>query len=222
MFASVRGEGAGVVELSERQRRILQFIRNWAEEHDFPPSIRDIQQGCQVSSTSVVDYNLRGLERAGVIRRHREVSRAIELCDRAARGRGVISVPLVGAIAAGEPLPVPTAEHWSSDEIDRVEVPANMLRGAHDAFAVRVRGSSMIDALIDDGDIVILQPATDVSDGDMVAVWLRTRQETTLKHIYHEGNRVRLQPANSTMQPIYVPAHEVEVQGRVVAALRQA
>src|SRR5512147_887649 len=99
-------------DLSGKQAQILEFLREFIEDKDYPPSIRDIQEGCGISSTSVVDYNLKALERLGYIRRDREVSRAIELLDRGARRPRVRTVPVVGLIAAGEPIPVPTAESW--------------------------------------------------------------------------------------------------------------
>ena len=205
--------------LSTRQQRILGFIQEFYEEHSYPPTIRDIQQACNISSTSVVDYNLRILEREGHIRRDREVSRGIEvLVGGRRRGR----VPVLGYIAAGEPTPVPTQESWSSYEaIDELDVPQGLLGEVPaDAYALRVKGTSMIDALVDDGDVVIVRPVDSVKNGDMVVAWLQTEKEVTLKRLYYEGERVRLQPANSTMSPIYVDPENLEVQGKVVAVLR--
>ena len=205
--------------LSTRQQRILEFIQSFYEEHSYPPTIRDIQQACSISSTSVVDYNLRILERLGHIRRDREVSRGIEvLVGGRRRGR----VPVLGYIAAGEPTPVPTQESWGDFEaIDELEVPQGLLGEVPaDAYALRVKGTSMIDALVDDGDVVIVRPVDTVRNGDMVVAWLQTEKEVTLKRLYNEGERVRLQPANSTMSPIYVDPENLEVQGKVVAVLR--
>ena len=205
--------------LSTRQQRILEFIQSFYEEHSYPPTIRDIQQACSISSTSVVDYNLRILERLGHIRRDREVSRGIEvLVGGRRRGR----VPVLGYIAAGEPTPVPTQESWGDFEaIDELEVPQGLLGEVPaDAYALRVKGTSMIDALVDDGDVVIVRPVDTVRNGDMVVAWLQTEKEVTLKRLYNEGDRVRLQPANSTMSPIYVDPENLEVQGKVVAVLR--
>ena len=202
--------------LSAKQQAILSFIREFIREHDYPPSIRDIQDGCQISSTSVVDYNLKALERLGHIRRDREVSRAIELVGRV-RMR---SVPVVGQIAAGQPIPVPGADTWSAQDFEEaIEVTDQMTRGRENVFALRVKGTSMIDALVNDGDLVLMEPTSAWDDGDMVAVWLKDREETTLKKIYHEGGRVRLQPANAAMDPIYVDAQNVEVQGKVLYRL---
>ena len=202
--------------LSAKQQSILRFIRNFIRDKDFPPSIRDIQDGCSISSTSVVDYNLKALERLGHIRRDREVSRAIELVGR----RRMMPVPVVGQIAAGVPIPVPAADTWTQQEFeDDVEVPDEVIGGRENIFALRVKGTSMIDALVNDGDVVVMEGTSSFDDGDMVAVWLKDRQETTLKKIYHEGSRIRLQPANVTMEPIYANAEDVEVQGRVLYRL---
>ncbi len=202
--------------LSAKQQAILSYIRDFIGQHDYPPSIRDIQDGCHISSTSVVDYNLKALERQGHIRRDREVSRAIELVGRA-RMR---TVPVVGQIAAGQPIPVPGADTWAAQDFEEsIEVTDQMTKGKENVFALRVKGTSMIDALVNDGDLVLMEPASGWSDGDMVAVWLKDREEVTLKKIYREDGRVRLQPANSTMDPIYVDASDVEVQGRVLYRL---
>ena len=202
-------------DLSAKQQRILDYIRDFIEEHDYPPSIRQIQDACDISSTSVVDYNLRILEKQGQIRRDREVSRAIEVLQGGRRAARVVPVPIIGTIAAGQPIPVPTD---ATDLSDVIEVSPEMV-GERDVFALRVKGTSMIDALVNDGDVVILEQTSAPRDGEMVAAWLVKEEETTLKKIYREGDRVRLQPANETMQPIYTDAGNVEVQGRVLATI---
>lgn len=207
-------------ELSEKQSQILQFLQDFVEDKDYPPSIRDIQDGCSISSTSVVDYNLRKLEEKGFIRRDREVSRGIEILGARGRRPRVIDVPVLGAIAAGQPIPVPTSDRWAADVSDTVTVTEDMVRGRRNVFALRVKGKSMIEDLIDDGDIVFLEPAQTARDGEKVAVWLKDRGEVTLKRLYHEGGRVRLQPANSTMEPIYTTPDNVEVQGRFITSIR--
>lgn len=207
--------------LSAKQAQILNFVRQFIQEKDYPPSIRDIQAGCGISSTSVVDYNLRALERMGYLRRDREVSRAIELLDGTGRRSRTVAVPVVGQIAAGQPIPVPSADTWdTAAAAETVEVTEEMLRGRRDVFALAVKGTSMIDALINDGDIVLMQATNRVENGEMAAVWLKREQETTLKKVYFEGERVRLQPANETMSPIYTDADNVEIQGRVIYAMR--
>jgi len=206
-------------QLSPKQRSILAFMRDFVDENSYPPSIRDILGGCGISSTSVVDYNLRALERMGYIRRDREVSRAIELLDGRGKRSRVVSVPVVGQIAAGAPIPIP-GSGAIDDPDDTVEVSEDVTHGRSDVFALRVKGTSMIDALVGDGDLVLLRAAETAENGEMVAVWLKRENETTLKYLYREGSRVRLQPANSTMQPIYTDAGNVSVQGKVISVIR--
>ena len=206
--------------LSAKQRSILDFIRNFIRDKDYPPSIRDIQLGCDISSTSVVDYNLKALERMGHIRRDREVSRAIELLDGSGRRPQTIAVPIIGTIAAGEPIPVPSQDTWSSIDYDNVvEVTEDMTKGKDQVYALRVKGTSMIDALVNDGDLVIMETAHSADNGDMVAAWLKNEQSATLKKIYVEDGKVRLQPANSTMQPIFTEPENIEIQGKVLTTI---
>ncbi len=206
--------------LSAKQQAILDFLRRFIREKDYPPSIRDIQIGCKISSTSVVDYNLKALERLGHIRRDREVSRAIELLDGSGRRPHTIPVPIIGTIAAGQPIPVPTPDTWSGiDYGNVVEVTQEMTGGKEQVFALRVKGTSMIDALVNDGDILIMEATSSADDGEMVAAWLKREGEATLKKIFTEDDRVRLQPANVTMEPIYTDPDNVEVQGRVLTTI---
>lgn len=207
-------------ELSGKQADIYEFLVQFLEGKDYPPSIRDIQEGCGISSTSVVDYNLRKLEEKGFIRRDREVSRGIEILGARGRRSRIIEIPILGSIAAGQPIPVPTSDRWGADAEDTVAVTDDMVRGRANVFALRVKGKSMIEDLIDDGDIVFLEPARSAQNGDRVAVWLKDRGEVTLKRFYHEGHRVRLQPANSTMEPIYTAPDNVEIQGRFISSIR--
>jgi repressor LexA len=206
-------------DLSKKQNDIFEYISDFIDQHDYPPSIRQIQDACGISSTSVVDYNLRILESKGFIRRDREVSRAIEVTHGARRAR-VVPVPIIGTIAAGQPIPVPGADTWQADQSDTIDVLPEQVGNRTNVFALRVKGTSMIDALVNDGDVVILEATAAHKDGDTVAAWLKREGETTLKKIYAEGDRVRLQPANATMEPIYTEASNVEVQGRLVATIR--
>ena len=206
--------------LSPKQQKILDFLRRFIGEKEYPPSIRDIQLGCGISSTSVVDYNLKALERLGHIRRDREVSRAIELLDGSGRRRRAIPVPIIGTIAAGQPIPVPSVDTWSNIDYDNViEVTEEMTGGKERVYALRVKGDSMIDALVNDGDIVIMEATGSARDGDLVAAWLKREGEATLKKIFVEQDRIRLQPANVTMKPIYTDPDNVEVQGRVLTTI---
>ena len=201
---------------SETRERILRFIRQFLEDRGYAPTIRDILKGCNLSSTAVVQHHLNVLEREGRIHRDPEVFRSIQLADR----KNIVSVPLLGTIAAGEPIPVPTAETWESQAIEMLELTDELTQGKQ-VYALRVKGQSMIDALIDDGDTVLLEPASTAQNGDMVAVWLKDRQEVTLKRIYLEPGRVCLKPANALMEPAYYPAGDVEIQGRVVGVIRK-
>ncbi len=208
-------------DLSPKQQSILRFIRRFIDEHDYPPSIRQIQDGCSISSTSVVDYNLKKLEGDGYLRRDREVSRAIELLQRGGRRPRALAVPIIGQIAAGQPIPVPTADTWSNiDYSESIEVTRDMVGNRRNVYGLRVKGTSMIDALVNDGDIVLMEAATTADNGDMVAAWLKREQEATLKRFYHERDRIRLQPSNQTMAPIYPDPANVEVQGKVLGSIR--
>jgi repressor LexA len=207
-------------KLSERQKCILTVIRDFIDDHQFPPTVRDIQAACDISSTSVVDYNLRILQREGYIRREAEVSRGIELLDGAGPRRDLVSVPVLGSIAAGEPLHVPPADSWGTDAVDNVDLPTYVTGGRSEVFAVRVKGESMIDALVADGDLVVMEPVDSPQEGDMVAAWLQDQGEVTLKHFHMSNGMVTLQPANAAVAPITVPAENVSVQGRVVGVVR--
>jgi repressor LexA len=209
-------------DLSGKQRKIFEYIRDFIDEHDYPPSIRQIQEACGISSTSVVDYNLRILEKTGHIRRDREVSRAIEVTHGSSRRGRMMPVPIIGTIAAGQPIPVPSADTWQADASESIDVSHEMLGNREHVYGLRVKGTSMIDALVNDGDVVILEATNEAKQGEMVAAWLEDRQEATLKKFYREGDRVRLQPANETMEPIYTDASNVLVQGRVIAAFRSS
>ena len=201
---------------SERQRSILAYIGTYVQEHSYPPTIREIGNEVGISSTSVVNYHLNKLEDAGYLVREDRVSRGIRLADPVAQGM----VPVLGTIQAGEPIPV-TEQRTPSDADDWVEVARDLLPGSRkDVFALRVKGESMIDALINDGDIVVMEAANTAENGEMVAAWIRDREETTLKRFYLERDQVRLQPANPTMDPIYVSPDNVEIQGKVVAVIR--
>ncbi len=215
-------------KISERQRKILEYVEEFIREHGYPPSIRQIQTTLALSSTSVVDYNLKVLERHGLLQRVRRASRSITLNERGVSFlQNLRAVPLLGTIAAGEPIPVPEDPAAletlrASEDTEHVQLPADLWPGStDDLFALRVKGDSMIDAFIADGDIVILRRQQTAHNGEMVAVWLRDRQEVTLKRFYREGRMVRLQPENRQMEPIYVDARQVAIQGRVVGVIRR-
>ena len=226
-------------KLSERQRFILEYIREFVRDHGYAPSIREIKSAVEQAglvrtesgntSTSVVDYNLKALEESGFIRRDRNKSRAIELVDTTGRNRNrqpIYMIPVAPSpIAAGSPIPVLEDMRTGVATDDSVEVTGDIL-GRHTSridrlYALRVKGTSMIDALINDGDLVIMEPQETAENGQTVAVWLKAEQEATLKRFYYEEGRVRLQPANTTMSPIYTSPDNVEIKGRVVGVIRR-
>ncbi len=208
--------------LSSKQEHIIDFVRRFGTERGYPPTIRDIVNGCSISSTSVVDYNLDTLERKGYIRRHSGISRGIELLTRSLTLGHSPQVPIIGQIAAGEPIPVPTPDTWDvTASSETLEVTEDLTRGRKEVYALKVKGSSMVDALINDGDIVLMQYVNVVENGEMAAIWLKAEKEVTLKKVYVEPGRIRLQPANNRMKPIYAEPGNVEIQGKVIAVIRQ-
>jgi len=159
------------------------------------------------------------LEQQGHIRRDPKVFRSIQLTG---RSRGVTSrVPLLGAIAAGKPIPVPTPDTWTTVPEETLQLTEEVTQGKKDVYALKVKGSSMVDAFVDDGDVVLIQQTSKVEDGKMAAVWLKLEQEVTLKKVYHEAGRIRLQPANKEMKPMYYQPDDVEIQGKVIGVLRK-
>ncbi len=209
-------------KLSDKQKRIISYIERFLSEKGYPPSIRDIQAGCNISSTSVVDYNLNILENRGLLQRHADVSRGIRLLNRETTTETMVSVPVIGLIAAGEPIPVPAPDTWDVAAVsETMAVPREFTRDKEGVYALRVKGMSMVDALINDGDVVLMQHVSAVENGEMAAVWLKEEKEATLKKVYLEPRNIRLQPANEQMQPIYADPGNVEIQGRVIAVIRQ-
>ncbi len=197
--------------------KMLAFLQEHRLQHGYAPTMREIARACGVKSLSAVQFHLDRLERDGIIKRDREKSRCIALSSQEGEHD---SIPVLGAIAAGSPVAVPdadtrrTAGEW-------LDVPLAITQGKKDVYALRVRGNSMVDALIGDGDIVIMQAGEEVRSGDVAACWLKNQQEVTLKKVYFEGERVRLQPCNPYMMPIFEPADNVEVQGKLVGVMRK-
>ncbi len=208
--------------LSERQSKILSFLRTFTLDNGYPPTIREIGEAVGISSTSVVNYNLDALQRAGFIYRDRTVSRGIRLVEGLEELTGateLVKIPLLGRIAAGAPIQVMEGAYDS--DTDNIELTRDIVSDEEGVYALKVQGTSMIDAFINDGDIVVMRHADTADNGDMVAAWLVDEEETTLKRFYQEGSQIRLQPENQTMEPIYADANNVRVQGRVVAVIRQ-
>lgn len=209
--------------MTERHQKIMDFI---VQRYDagFPPSIREIGEAADISSTSVVTYYLKQLTEMGLIERDPKYSRAVR--PTRTSSKNVFRVPILGPIAAGLPIPVPDPQAtYIGDEISGVDVARSLLperEKTSELFALQVQGDSMIDAMINDGDIVILKRAVEASNGDMVAIWLPAKDETTLKYFFKEKERYRLQPANPTMKPLYIGKNEpLEIKGKVVMVIRK-
>jgi repressor LexA len=199
--------------------RVLNFIRKFLDERGYAPTVRDIARGCDISTPSVVQYHLNTLEKQGHIRRDPEVFRSIQLVER--KREAISRVPLLGTIAAGRPIPVPTPDTWTTTPEDTLQLTEEVTKGKKNVYALKVKGTSLIDAFVDDGDIVLIQQTSTVEDGELAAVWLKTEQEVTLKKVYRETSRIRLQPANKEMEPMYFKPEEVEIQGKVIGVLRK-
>jgi len=229
--------------LGKRHEKIMHFLADFQVNNGFSPSIRDIGENIGVKSTSLVDYYLNQLEEMGYIKREKHISRSIciqKALDSASSvtqriGAGVrqagaainelFTIPVLGRIVASEPIPMPTTDVAYFDPESSVEIARSLLPAREkvdELFALEVQGDSMIDAMINDGDLVIMKRAQQAENGEMVAVWLDDKDETTLKYFYKESNRIRLQPANPNMNPIYVenPQH-LRIMGKVVMVIRQ-
>jgi repressor LexA len=206
--------------LSEPQQKILAFITQYVEHNNVPPTIREIQHGTGISSTSMVSYHLKALERAQVLNRYERRSRGLVVHNVNRTQYEIVSVPIVGVIVASEPAPTPDADALASAE-NAVQIARSMVGAADNLYALEVKGNSMIDALINDGDIVVMRRDQEVKNGDLAAVFLTERNESTLKRVYREGKRLKLKPENPTMKPFYVDARNAQIQGRVVCVIRR-
>lgn len=201
-------------EVTARQEQILDFIRSEIHQRGFPPSVREIGQAVGLSSSSTVHSHLAALEAKGLIRRDPSKPRALEVLDyrdpdRAIDYGQVQAMPLVGDVAAGEPI-------LAAENIeDTIAVPEQMATDG--TFILRIRGDSMIDAGILDGDFVIVRQQSHAENGDIVVALLQ--DESTVKRFFREQDRIRLQPENATLEPIY--ARDVEVLGKVIALFRR-
>jgi repressor LexA len=226
--------------LGERHRKIMDFLTNFQEDNGYSPSIREIGESIGVKSTSLVDYYLKQLEEMQYIDRDNHISRSIRILrpmqnaagqmKRTARQMAnavneIFHIPVVGRIVASMPIPIPPSDLAYFDSESGVEIARSLLpprENVNDLFALEVQGESMIDAMVNDGDIVVMKKAQEASNGEMVAVWLDESDETTLKYFYRENDRVRLQPANPTMDPIYINNPEqLRIMGKVVMVIRQ-
>ena len=210
--------------IGERHQKILDFIQEYQRKYKHPPSIREIGEKTGISSTSVVNYYLDQLEKMGFIERDRKISRGVRLANTNALA-DTIRVPILGPIAAGPLMlvPEPGVDYMNDKEFKAVEIARSLLPNRdrpNDLYALEVKGDSMIDAMINDGDIVVMRPAIEARNGEMVAV--RVDDEYTLKYYFKEKDGYRLQPANPTMAPIFVPKNKpLEINGKVVMVIRK-
>lgn len=227
--------------LTEPEIKVLQILEDYYNKNGYPPSIRDILSAGKFSSTSVVNYYLNQLETSGHIERSGRVSRGIRILkpfSEIAQGpiekavkqlretmEEVLHIPVLGRIFASAPTLLPGTDGFSMITPETfVDVARSMLPAREktdELFALEVRGDSLIDAMVNDGDIVIMKPIKEVRNGELVAIWLADKEETTLKYFFLENGKVRLQPANPEMKPIIIddPSH-VQVQGKVVMVIR--
>jgi repressor LexA len=204
------------MDLTKRQQEIFDFIKRYSARYGYPPTVRDIGKAVGLASSSTVHAHLANLERIGLLRRDPTKPRALELLDRAAAGvqAGVQTflqpgLPLVGQVAAGQPV-------LAEENIEEyIQTPA-FAGGEDGEFLLRVRGESMQDAGIIEGDLVVVRPQDTASDGDIVVALVG--EEATVKRFFQETDHVRLQPENATMEPIR--SRDVRVLGRVVGLMR--
>ncbi|MGH2933676.1 MAG: transcriptional repressor LexA [Gaiellaceae bacterium] len=200
------------MELTGRQQEIWTFLVDYVDRHGYPPTVREIGEAVGLASPSTVHAHLANLERAGLLRRDPTKPRALELVGRIQEVAVLPKLPLVGQVAAGGPL---LAEDNIEDEIAVPET----LKGD---FLLRIKGESMVDAGILDGDLVVVRRAQDARNGEIVVALAgddESADEATVKTFYKERGKVRLQPENSTMEPIY--AQHVQILGKVVGVFRQ-
>jgi repressor LexA len=200
-----------MLPLTKRQREILDYLNEFIQHHGYAPSLEEIGKRFNLSSLATVHKHLTNLQDKGFIKRAWNRSRSVEVVPTRMSGRAV-ELPLLGYVAAGAPI-----EAIASAET--ISVPEEMV-GRRDTYVLRVRGSSMIDEQIRDGDFVVVEDRKTATNGEMV-IALLGGSDVTLKKFYRENGQVRLQPANPVMQPLIVPADHVQIQGVVVAVLRK-
>jgi repressor LexA len=201
-----------VQPLTKRQREILDYLNEFIQQHGYAPSLEEIGKRFTLSSLATVHKHLTNLQEKGFIRRAWNRSRSVELLPSRGGGRA-IEVPLLGYVAAGMPI-----EAIAGNET--IAIPESLMSGKRDTYVLRVRGDSMIDEQIRDGDWVVVEDRKSADNGEMV-IALVGGQDATLKKFYKEDGRIRLQPANPTMQPIFVDADNVQIQGVVVGVMRK-
>ena len=199
--------------LTKRQREILNYLSTYSEQNGFAPSFEEIAEHFDYNSLATVHEHLTNLERKGYIKRSYNESRAIEILPSEATPRA-IELPLLGAVAAG--MPIEALEHNET-----FTVPESMIGRAGSHYVLKVRGNSMIDEQIKDGDFVVVNERQRADNGEMVIAMLNGSGATVKKYYRERDGRIRLQPANESMQPIYVHENDIAIQGIVVGVLRR-
>src|SRR5262249_44342703 len=210
-YSGAHSKEAPVLPLTKRQREILDYLNEFIQQHGYAPSLEEIGRRFGLSSLATVHKHLTNLQEKGFIKRAWNRSRSVEMVPTRSAGRAV-ELPLLGFVAAGMPI-----EAVASNEA--ISVPEDLV-GRRETYLLRVRGNSMTDEQIRDGDFVIVEDRKTAENGEMVIALLGGR-DATLKKFYREHENIRLQPANPTMNPIIVPADEVQVQGVVVGVMRR-
>jgi repressor LexA len=215
--------------ITDKHIKVLEFLTDYQTKYGRPPSIREIGEKVKISSTSVVNYYLDQLKKMGYLERDDRVSRGVRLTEKVNEiiqsTNELLHIPILGPIAAGPLMlvPEPGVNYMNDKEYDAVDIARSLLSSkekGNDLYALEVKGDSMIDAMINDGDIVVMKPAIEARNGEMVAV--RVNDEYTLKYFYKEKDRYRLQPANPTMKPIILKKSEQpEINGKVVMVIRK-
>ena len=198
--------------LTKRQREILDYLNEFIQQHGYAPSLEEIGARFSLSSLATVHKHLTNLQEKGFIRRSWNRSRSVELLPSRSGGRA-IDLPMLGFVAAGMPIEAVTGS-------ESISVPESLINGKRDTYVLRVKGESMIDEQIRDGDWVVVEDRKTADNGEMV-IALVGGQDATLKKFYRESNRIRLQPANPSMQPIYVEPDNCQIQGVVVGVMRK-
>lgn len=201
------------VTLYKRQRQIVDYIAQYIQKNGYAPTLKEIANAINVSSLATVHEHLQALERKKIIKKHNGTVRGVELVDRTFLNiTDTVDLPVLGYIAAGSPI----EPHTDPDATFKVS--PEMISGKKRSYVLQVKGKSMIEDHIDDGDYIVVEETQEVSDGDIV-VALLDNGLATLKRFYKEVTRVRLEPANASMSPIY--ATNVQIQGRVVGLIRK-
>jgi len=200
------------MHVSHKQKEMLAFIENFVGENGYPPTHEEIRTGLNISTKSLVNYHLEALESAALLSRSPNTPRGIRLMSE----REPFSVPLAGNLTTS-----PLANSNDINEQAVIELTCDIVSNTRNLYAFKVQGDSMLDALVNDGDIVIIQRQNQAKNGDLVAVRLLEQNRTTLKHYYRENGHVRLQPANPTLKPVLVKPNAVQVEGKVMAIVRQ-